>query len=312
MGHLITTNFVLFAVATMLVSVGLMLAVRKAIGLPYLRTHHEVSDPLLACVGTLFAILLGFMVANAMTRFEEARVNVEREAGAISDIYRLSRGLPDRFGTRIRSDCLSYVSGVIDVEWKQMADRKMSYVVWKQYGQIWTDCLEFEPQTNRETNIHATMLSSMVNLGDCRRVRATQMSYAVPEILWVVVMIGACATGTLVLFFGIENIVIQSFTTALVSLVLFLNVFLLASYDDPFSGDVSVKPHAFEVARESLNRRYKDVRPDTPEATEETEVDPEEEGDEEKAPSGNPDEKSKINGEPVSESSNEVDPVQTF
>jgi hypothetical protein len=34
-------------------------------------------------------------------------------------------------------------------------------------------------------------------------------------------------------------------------------VFLLASYDDPFSGEVSVKPHAFEVARESLGRRFK-------------------------------------------------------
>lgn len=257
MGHLIVSNFIILALLSMLTSIALMLFVRKKLGLEFLREHHPVSDPLLACVGTLFAILLGFMVANAMTRFEEARVNVEQEAGAIGDIYRLSRGLPEAVGSVIRKDCFKYVDGVLEIEWKEMEKRKMSYEVWNSYGQIWTDCLAVEPVSNRENNIHATMLSAVVNLGDCRRIRATQMNNSVPAILWAVVLMGACATGTLVLFFGISNLKVQSFTTALVTFVLYLNVFLLASYDDPFSGDVSVKPHAFEVARESLGRRFK-------------------------------------------------------
>jgi len=257
MGHFIVSNFVVLAIVAMAVMIGLNLLVRKVIGMEFLRSHHEVSDPLLACVGTLFAILLGFMVANSMSRFEEARINVEREAGAISDIYRLSRGLPEKAGNVIRNDCLHYVDGVIDQEWPLMEKRKMSYEVWSKYGEIWTDVLAYEPQTARDTNIHATMLNCMVTLGDCRRVRATQMSYSVPEVLWGVVLIGAGAAGILVVFFGIENILIQTFTTALVSLVLSLNVFLLAVYDDPFAGDISVKPHAFRVARSSLSRRYK-------------------------------------------------------
>ncbi|MDZ4835739.1 MAG: hypothetical protein SGJ27_18335 [Candidatus Melainabacteria bacterium] len=251
------SNFIILALLSMLTSIALMLFVRKKLGLDFLREHHPVSDPLLACVGTLFAILLGFMVANAMTRFEEARVNVEQEAGAVGDIYRLSRGLPEEVGSVIRRDCFKYVDGVLEIEWKEMAKRKMSYEVWNSYGQIWTDCLAVEPISNRENNIHATMLSAVVNLGDCRRIRATQMNNSVPAILWGVVLMGACATGTLVLFFGITSLKVQSFTTALVTFVLYLNVFLLASYDDPFSGEVSVKPHAFEVARESLGRRFK-------------------------------------------------------
>ncbi len=257
MGHFIVSNFVLLALLSMLVAVALMLFVRKLFGLEFLKDHHPVSDPLLACVGTLFAILLGFMVANAMTRFEEARTNVEREAGAIGDIYRLSRGLPEDIGSTIRKDCFTYVDGVLEVEWKQMAKRKMSFEVWNMYGQIWTDCLRVEPSSNRESNIHSTMLNSLVTLGDCRRLRATQMNNNVPGILWAVVLIGASATGTLVLFFGITDMKLQSFTTALVTLVLYLNVFLLACYDDPFNGEVSVRPQAFEVARESLGRRFK-------------------------------------------------------
>lgn len=314
MGQFITSHFILLGIASMLLSVVAMLIVRKTIGMRFLRDHHEVSDPLLACVGTLFAILLGFMVANAMTRFEEARLNVEREAGAISDIYRLSRGLPEKAGLIIRSDCSKYVNGVIEDEWPKMAQRKMSYDVWKHYGQIWTDVLSYEPQTNRENNIHTTMLSSMASLGDCRRIRATQMSYSVPHVLWGVVLIGAFATGILVLFFGIENVVMQSFTTALVNLVLFLNVFLLATYDEPFCGDVSVRPHAFEVARDSLNRRYKGLSPSIPAsltdedpAVDPVETEPADESSEEDAQK-----RSQLMNEPVSESSNETDPVATF
>jgi hypothetical protein len=35
--------------------------------------------------------------------------------------------------------------------------------------------------------------------------------------------------------------------TAMVALVICLNVFLLAAYDDPFSGDVMVAPIPFEI-----------------------------------------------------------------
>jgi hypothetical protein len=194
------------------------------------------------------------MVAGAMTRYEEARVNVEREAGAVGDVFRLSLGLPEPAGTDIRTGCLSYVDGVIDTEWRDMSNKKMSEDVWNEYGQIWRDCLAYEPQTQRQANIHSTMLDAMVNLGDCRRTRATQMSYVLPPILWTVVLIGALATGILGLFFAIQNTAIQIMTNSLVALVLFLNVFLLACYDDPFAGELSIKPNAFEIERRSFEQ----------------------------------------------------------
>lgn len=261
MGVFITSNFIVIVVLTILAAVGSMLLVRKRLGLGYLREHHEVSDPFLACVGTLFAILLGFMVANAMTRFDEARLNAEQEAGAVADVFRLSIGLTPAVGSDIRTDCARYVDSVIDIEWKSMASRQMSDDCWNRYGEIWHDCLRYEPTGQRDANIHASMLGAVMKLGECRRIRATQMSYQLPGVLWAVVIAGALATGILSLFFGIRHTGIQIATTSLVTLVLCLNVFLLASYDDPFHGEVTVKPAAFEVDRNNfraiLDRTYK-------------------------------------------------------
>jgi hypothetical protein len=251
-GGFITQHFVWIMLVAIVVSTGAMVLVRKHLGITSLREHHEVSDPLLACVGTLFAVLIGFMVASAMGRFEEARLNVEREAGAVSDIYRLSLGLPEDVARQFQVSCGKYIDCVVDIEWKEMEERRMSQRAWDEYGSIWTSCLRFEPQSDRQTNIHASMLGCMITLGDCRRVRATQMSYELPPVLWVVVLLGAVSTGALVLFFGIQHQGWQIATNALVTLVLCLNVFLLATYDVPFSGHVKVQPYPFEVARKTL------------------------------------------------------------
>jgi hypothetical protein len=133
-----------------------------------------------------------------------------------------------------------------------MEQRKMSQRAWDEYGSIWTTVLKYEPQSDRQVNIHASMLNSVIALGDCRRVRATQMSYELPPVLWAVVLVGAIATGTLVQFFGIQHQGWQIATNSLVTLVLCLNVFLLATFDVPFSGQVKVQPFPFEVARKTL------------------------------------------------------------
>ncbi|MBK9141849.1 MAG: DUF4239 domain-containing protein [Candidatus Melainabacteria bacterium] len=132
---------------------------------------------------------------------------------------------------------------------------------WNAYGQIWQDVLQFSPQNDRENNIHASMLEAVTRLGDARRVRATQLNYQLPDILWAVVITGAIATGILAHFFGIKHTIWQIATNALVTLIVCLNVFLLAAFDDPFSGFLRLKPYPFEVARDSfinvLDKHYK-------------------------------------------------------
>src|ERR1700733_3570972 len=87
-------NCMLTTLAVVAASIGGMLLFRRFVSLENLRTHHDVVDPLLAVLGTLFAILLGFMLANSMQRFEEARATIQQEAGAVGDLYRLADGLP--------------------------------------------------------------------------------------------------------------------------------------------------------------------------------------------------------------------------
>lgn len=224
-----------------------LLIVRKRYDLDLLRNYNEVTDPLLAVVGTLFAILLGFMVANAMTRFEEARNNAQLEAGAVGDIFRLAGAADDCDVVKLRKQCLEYANVVVNDEWKMMEKHKMSDSAWNVYGDMWQEILHCEPKTQGQSNIHQSLLAAITQLGECRRARSAQLSYALPYSLWVIVTVGAVATIFFTYFFGAEKLAIQLTMTSIVAIVLSLNIFLLISFDDPFSGDVRISPAPFQV-----------------------------------------------------------------
>ncbi len=230
-------------------SIGAMLVVRRSVSFASLRNHHDVTDPILAVVGTLFAILLGFVLANSMQRFEEARSNVQEEAGAIGDVYRLAQGLP-KDGLKIQQSCLLYTDSVIDEEWPAMKAGHMDPKAWQTFEFLWNECVEMEPTTQGQTNIHAPILQSMSKAAECRRARMAQLTYGLPISLWIVVLVGAAATISLSYFFAVENLKLQIVMTSIVTLVIGLNVYMLAGFDAPYSGDIHVTSAPFKTLRE--------------------------------------------------------------
>ena len=244
----LTTAAVLIAVLISC-SIAAMLVVRRSVSFASLRNHHDVTDPILAVVGTLFAILLGFVLANSMQRFEEARTNVQEEAGAIGDVYRLAEGFP-KDGLKIQQNCLLYTTSVIEAEWPSMRAGHMDPKAWKTFESLWQECVKIEPTTQGQNNVHAALLQSMSKAAECRRARMAQLTYGLPISLWIVVLIGAVATISLSYFFAVENLKLQIIMTSLVTLVIGLNVYMLAGFDAPYSGDIHITSAPFKTLRE--------------------------------------------------------------
>jgi hypothetical protein len=97
------------------------------------------------------------------------------------------------------------------------------------------------------------MLDTVSQLSDCRRVRLYAMHNGLPTTLWVVLFAGGIATLSLTYLFGIQSIWLHVLMTTIVSIVICLNMFLLASFDDPFSGDVMVHPTAFQIDLDTMD-----------------------------------------------------------
>jgi hypothetical protein len=229
-----------------------MLFVRRHFDISEMRMNHDVADPLLSVVGTLFSILIGFLVAGAIQRFDEARINVQEEAGALADIFRCSQGLSDPTRSQLQRGCLQYVDVVINEEWHMMERKEVSPKAWDVYSSLWKSSVTFNPQTQGESNVHEMLLESISKLGNLRTLRFAAMNNQMPLGMWIVVFMGGAAVIAFTYFFEVKNERTQVIMTALVSTVMGLNLFLLANYDYPFSGDVHVAPTAFELDREAF------------------------------------------------------------
>lgn len=64
----------------------LVALVRRLFSKDTLRQAHDITGNLLSVVGTLYAVLLGLVVVDALVRFETAMDVVQKESNALADI----------------------------------------------------------------------------------------------------------------------------------------------------------------------------------------------------------------------------------
>jgi len=258
----IISGLFIFCVAAAAAIIGLLL-LKKFVDLSSLDTHQELVQATLSVVGTLYAVLLGFLVAGAVTFHEDAETKVLLEANALCDVFRFARGLPEPERGVIRTTCRAYNQAVLDSEWQQMDKDQGSPIAWKAYYELWQEVLAVKNNSSKESNIQTSLMSAVQNLGESRRTRITMMKHELPVLVWVVVLTGSAILIGLMYLLAGEKKVIHAILIAIVTSVLCLNTMLLYVYSRPFNGALKVKPDAFVVNQEMFKQ------PDTPATYEE-------------------------------------------
>src|SRR5579884_3364958 len=89
-----------------------------------LSEHHAVAGPFLSITATIFAVVLGFVVVDALNTFQRARLSVDQEANAIHNIFHEAAGLNEPARSEIRKACLNYADAMVQFEWPALEDGK--------------------------------------------------------------------------------------------------------------------------------------------------------------------------------------------
>lgn len=214
---------------------------------------------MMGVVGTLFSVLLGFMVAGSMERYHDTQIRCEQEASNVASIFRVARGLSDIDRPRIRQLCREYVDDVVDSEWPKMEHGIQINHGWVTYQKLWESVVAVVPENDRQNDLLQGLVASMTNLGENRRARILLAQSTVPPAMWAIVGFGALLTLALSYVFASRFPRVQSFMTTLVATALALNIWLLGAYSQPFVGEFKIRPNMFNLLKESIL-----VVPDTP------------------------------------------------
>lgn len=237
----------ILVIAVAILSVAGLLIVRKYFDSEKLKSHHEVGGYLLSVVGTMYAVLLGLIVVDAMTKFQTAREVVEQEANSLADVFLLANSFPKDKCRKVQSVCNEYVKVVLEEEWPAMAEGRISNTARKAIVELMKEVMSFEPVTENQKAIYPIAVQEACQVWDFRRARTNMAQHGIPAIEWIVLVIGAVVTIVFTYFFGLSDAKAQMAMTSMVSLLISLNLYLVILFGAPFSGDLQVYPDAFKV-----------------------------------------------------------------
>jgi hypothetical protein len=227
------------------------LVVRRLCRYSTLAKNNEVAGFKFATIGVIYAVLLGFAIVSVWEKFSEAELIVLREAGASATLYRMSAGdAPEAVATR--SALSAYLHSVVDDEWLKMSSTRESHETANALGALYVAAMRLAD--SRPLAVGIEILKELSAITEARRGRLYLSAGVVPSALWAMLICGALVTVGFTYFFAMENLRAQTAMTGALAFIVFLGLFVIVSYDHPFTGAVSIDPLPFKSLIADMER----------------------------------------------------------
>jgi hypothetical protein len=243
---------ILFAIGANLLAFLLWTCVRRLFSMEVRLETNSVASSYFSTIGTIYAVILGFMLFDVWNDFQDAARNVELEASSLGQIVRLADRFPPAVKTNVRQAVREYAAATIDPGGSAMQNGMDSPEDVASYNRLWDVMSGIKAADGREILFHDHMLSAATEFAKYRRLREFKARASLPSILWIVLWTGGLITIGFSCLFGVESgrmhLVKILCLTTMVSIVMFA----IWEIYGPFEGLVVVRPDAFQMLLQQL------------------------------------------------------------
>ena len=216
------------------------------------RVHNDIIGWQVSVLGTIYAVMIGFMLYAVWANFQTAEINADGEANALVNMCRIAEGLPAAQRDAIQTSATEYVNVVLKKEWPDM-NRGLSG--WEDssiilgFGRILTNTPvnSFTQQVSLDHD-----MEQLSNLTEHRRIRQLESESMLPNILWAVLVSGGIITIVTCCLLGSENFQLHFVMIFALALLISLVLVAIGDIDRPFQGTVHVSPNAFIRAQDAI------------------------------------------------------------
>jgi hypothetical protein len=221
-----------------------------------LRHNNAFTASVYPIIGGIYGVFLAFTVVIAWGQFLDAKRSATSEATYLSELWRDAQVFPAPARDQIQKQLVAYTQGVIKDEWRTMADSgRPSPVADAAYEKLWQCYYQLTPTTVREQAFLRASLTQLNQLGRERRLRILESRSKLPRPMWVFLCGGGALTIFFTFLFGTRHQWLQALVIALLAGLIGFSLFLVLSLQYPFTGDISIKPSAFQELLTSFAHR---------------------------------------------------------
>ncbi len=216
------------------------------------RVHNDVIGWQISILGTIYAVMIGFMLYAVWANFQTAETNVDNEANALVNLFRTADGLPDAQRSAIQIAAANYADTVLTKEWPTMSRGEAAHSGQLFIMQLWATTTHTPTQTASQQTCLQQAMAELSHLTEHRRVRLLESRTAMPTVLWIVLVLGGVITIAACCLIGSENVALHFSLIFALSLLISMALVAIADIDRPFQGSVYVSPHAFDRAQQTM------------------------------------------------------------
>ena len=237
---------ILTVLVPVLVAVAGLVLVQRLVPPERREEQNDVAGFIYSVLGVAYAVLLAFVVIAVWQAYEAAQADVESEAHELAGVYFLASRMPEPDRSRIQDLVRMYARVVVEEEWPMMERGQTSPRADSLLRQLRSELLEFDPHTKGEQVVYESGLSQLHDAVDARRARLLEVREGIPELLWVVLVLGGVITVSFTYLFGLKSNVAHALMVAALTLVICGILFTIGEFDFPFTGVVEIRPDAFK------------------------------------------------------------------
>lgn len=208
--------------------------------------HNDVLVPMFLTAGTLYAVLLAFLVIAVWESYGAAKDNAAEEASTLTTMYRQTNGMPAQEQTMFRELIRNYTEAVIKPEWAIQAAtgggateaRHWIAEIYRQYGKLKPD-VGGSPISTEFLHTYTTVTAD-------RNRRTLQAGEALPLVLWVGIIFGGAIVILMSCFLYMETYWPHAVICGIMSTMIVMLLIITMLFDRPFAGPLGLDPGAFE------------------------------------------------------------------
>ena len=223
-----------------------LLVVRLFFKPSLMKDHNDVADPLFGVLGTIYAVLIAFMVIIVWQQFDKSDLNAKTEANYLADMYRDAEAFPPAFRNELNPLVREYRDAVVKYEWKTMQRGEMSPEVEKLMNKIWGLYTTFKPRNITEQAFFDESVKKINSFRELRRQRIMDSREGIEPLLWFVLIVGGFIIISFTFLFGAENTAAHVIMVILLSAMIGIILFTIMELDFPFTGSIAITSNAFK------------------------------------------------------------------
>jgi hypothetical protein len=248
----------LLGVATVVLFVGVSLLglfatrplVRRLLGAS--PVHNDIVSYVFAGIGVFYGLAMGLIAVATWQDFTDVDGLVSKESAALAGLYRDLDGYSQPLRGQAEAMLRDYTRHVIEKDWPAHRRGAVNEEGSEVLDRLEDTLMAFEPASDRDKIVHADVLHSLDGVVEQRRLRLQAVGTGLPASLWCVVLIGALLNIALTYLFWVENRTLHALLVALLATFIGLLIFLTAAMDNPFRGEFSVSPDAYQMVLDNV------------------------------------------------------------